>query len=80
LNSTKLPVTARRTQKQKAKAAPSLDRRLLKDDDFRSKVRETLTNMSAERIRMPNKYPNAGVFWDACKAKILLAGQQYKNQ
>lgn len=80
LNSTKPLPQDRSNHSGKAKAAPSLDSRVLKDPNFRKQIREILKSMKAKRTRSPGSFPDVGVFWDACKKRFLLAGQQFRNK
>ncbi|KAG0269858.1 hypothetical protein BGZ96_006389, partial [Linnemannia gamsii] len=69
-----------RPKERQPNAAPSLDTRILADTGFRIEIRTALQSLIEKRANNPLEYESVGAFWDACKARFLLLGQQFRNK
>jgi len=69
-----------RPRKPRTFAAPSLDTRILSDAGFRKEIRAALKTLIEKRASDPLAFESVGTFWDACKKKFLLLGQQHRNK
>ena len=64
----------------RSNAASSLNTRILADAGFMTEIRAALQNLINKRANNPLAYNSVGAFWDACKARFLLLGQQHENK